>query len=133
MEQEPKATLPSQTTDSSPHRDLPFWDGDLRRLHFRGECIKAFTGPAENQEAILAAFQKSGWVVIDNPLPPDPETNQHRQLEYAVRRLNGHQYPRQRLRFHVCGYGKKISWEAICGDQRARNRRSRKKKARTIK
>jgi hypothetical protein len=128
MKHESNTNLPFLMQDSPvPHSDMPFWDATLRRLYFRGECIKAFTGPAENQEAILFAFQLSTWMLIDNPLPPDPQANRYRQLEYAVRRLNSHQHPQQRLRFHVCDYGKKIYWEAIDAKRSARKRRSAKK------
>lgn len=131
MEQEILASLPLKTEDATgPRLDMPFWDAEMRRLHFRGECIKAFTGPAQNQEAILSAFQRSGWGLINNPLPSDPEVLSHRQLEYAVRRLNSNQHPQQRLRFRVCDYNTKIFWEALCEQPRARKRFAAKKKRR---
>lgn len=134
MEQKPKKMiLPIETNDaSSPLLDVPFWDSQLRQLHYRGECIKSFQSPAENQELILTALQQAGWTLIPNPLLPDPSVDRQRQLQDAVRRLNGHQHPQPRLRFHVCNYGQSISWEPIGRARSGGKRKSRKEKRSTV-
>jgi hypothetical protein len=104
----------------------PHWVQTERELFFMGELIKTFQSPAENQELILAAFQACGWqCVIDNPLPR--EAGVDRQLEYTIRRLNRKQRAR-RLRFHVCDYGTKISWEPIVEEPPRRKPLRRKDK-----
>jgi hypothetical protein len=93
---------------------VPQWNGQLRQLQLRGELVKAFTSPADEQEAILQVFQEQGWPKsIDNPLSRKKTKKvRHKQLENIVRRLNGNQRSR-RLRFHVCDKGRKIWWEEI--------------------
>jgi hypothetical protein len=93
--------------------DLPRWDRVRRELRLGGELVKAYTGPAANQEVILEAFEELGWTKdIDNPLPREKDEDPHKKLEQTVRRLNGHQRA-PLLRFHVCGGGHKVRWERL--------------------
>jgi hypothetical protein len=111
MAEEHVGILPFTTPNGG--ADVPQWDSLNRKLYFRGELIKAFTSPADHQEAILAAFQARGWPpAIVNPLPGDTDEERHQRLERAVRRLNGKQRTRS-LGFHVRGWGKNITWEII--------------------
>jgi hypothetical protein len=120
------ATTPSSAAASTPAEAfrlrgpfgaavaVPQWNGQLRQLHFRGELVKAFTSPADEQGAILQVFQEQGWPKsIDNPLSRKKTKKvRHKQLENLVQRLNGNQRSR-RLRFHVCDKGRQIWWEEI--------------------
>jgi hypothetical protein len=129
VKREPKTNLPFRTNNASDSRlNVPFWDGQLRELHYRGQRIKTFKSPAENQEVIFAAFQKARWIsVIPVPHLAEGCADPCKHLENVVARLNGHQHP-PCLRFHVCAYGKNISWEPLVKQCAARKRKGRKKK-----
>src|SRR3569623_1183241 len=48
---------------------VPVWDASSRTLLFKDMIIKRFQQPAENQEALLSAFQEEKWPHhIDDPL-----------------------------------------------------------------
>src|SRR5205085_5909281 len=68
---------------------IPHWDGEERKLFFRGETIRLFPRAAPCQEEILAAFQAGNWqhrVVLSWP---DRRTKAaHRRTHDAIKRLN---------------------------------------------
>ncbi len=129
MKRQTKKRVGFHANDATgPHLDVPFWDGQLRELHYRGQRIKAFKSPAENQEAVFAAFQKADWVgVIPVPHLAACCADRRKQLENVVARLNGRQRPPS-LRFHACAYGQLISWEPLARRAAARKRKVRKGK-----
>jgi hypothetical protein len=111
VDQEQDGILPFKFPDGG--SVTPYWDSLNRKLYFRGELVKAFTSPADHQEAILAAFQAQGWPPsIPNPLAGDTEAQRHLRQERAVRRLKGNQHARL-LDFHVRAGGKNVTWEVI--------------------
>jgi hypothetical protein len=107
-------TLPFQTVAPSGTSDaVPQWDNIRRRLHFRGDCIKAYTGPAQNQEVVLAIFQTRGWPsCVDSPWHGKKGGKWKKTLENTMQRLNEHRHS-PNLRFHVDGKGRQIRWEEI--------------------
>ncbi|MBW8885975.1 MAG: hypothetical protein JF612_14640, partial [Planctomycetia bacterium] len=50
-------TAASPASKSS-SRELPRWDPSQRELHFRGQVVKRYRVPAQNQERILSAFEE---------------------------------------------------------------------------
>ncbi len=94
-------------------RDVPVWDSDLRELRFRGELIKRYRVPAENQEMILSVFQEEGWPsVITDPLPPLVGNNQKHRLQATIKSLNRNQLARL-VRFYGNGNGEAILWNQL--------------------
>jgi hypothetical protein len=89
----------------------PYWDADLRELWFGSVLVKAFTGPAPNQELILTAFQESGWKrLLLDPLPPTPGIDSRERFQDAVERLNLYQRTRF-LRFRLCRKSTAVVWQ----------------------
>ena len=69
--------------------------------------------PAENQEAVLSAFEEEGWVqTIDDPLSPTAEVSPGVRLRDTVRRLNAGQTS-QLLHFYGDGSGEHVLWEML--------------------
>jgi hypothetical protein len=128
MGQEGKTILRFTADRPGDVAEWPRWDADLRELYFGAEVIKAFIGPAENQEAVFAAFEGANWRrVIDNPLPHEEGVDRRKQLEWTIRRLNGNQHP-PRMRFRACEYSRKIAWAPLSDMRPARKRRGGKGK-----
>ncbi len=93
----------------------PAWDDDRGILSLHGLVIKRFDKPAENQRAILRAFQRQGWPAwIADPLERDPHMDERRRLADAVYHLNRHQ-ENQLVRFRRDGRGKGVVWEWLSG------------------
>jgi hypothetical protein len=93
--------------------ETPTWNESSCELFYRGELIKRFVGPAENQVRVLTAFQLNNWAeIIASPWYLSREINSRKRLLNAVQRLNGIQL-NPRLRFHVCGGGKHVRWNPI--------------------
>ena len=87
---------------------------DVRTLWLGKLLVKQFTGPADIQELILAAFQELRWPKqIDDPIPPGASRQDPKdRLRDAVRNLNGTQKD-GRIRFRTCANGTAIRWEII--------------------
>jgi hypothetical protein len=102
----PSSTSPGPAT-------LPHWDGERRVLRVGEFIVKQFRCPAQNQEAVLAAFQEEGWPNrITDPMPPTDEHNPKSRVNYTIRRLNENQVQRL-VRFFGDGSGQVICWELL--------------------
>jgi hypothetical protein len=99
---------------SPPEGPGPLWDPVGRRLWFHGRLVKEFSKPAPDQTALLAAFQRVGWMShVFDPLDPRPDETRavlQRRLRHAVRNLNSG-LPRGTLRFRSDGSGYGVRWE----------------------
>ena len=75
--------------------------------------VKRFRVPAENQEAVLSAFQEEGWpFCVDDPLPPMHDIVLKERLKFTIRRLNaGHK--RAAFDFFGDGTGEAVCWEPL--------------------
>jgi hypothetical protein len=93
---------------------LPRWDAERRCLYFNRQLVKAFRVPAPNQEAVLAAFEQSGWpACVENPLGHrDPDRKE--RLQQTIRALNRSRV-RGLVRFRGDGRGTGVCWEPIPG------------------
>lgn len=90
----------------------PDYKSTIRKLFVRGLKVLEFHRDAENQIAILEAFQAAGWPrrienIFRRPLPCDDV--RHR-LSDAVRELNRRQNP-QRIHFWVERGTQAVLWE----------------------
>lgn len=100
----------SVTSHAGGQRCKPVWDLHLRKLTFQDRLIKHFRCPAQNQEAILCAFQEEGWPErICDPLPPIEACESKQRLHDAIRGLNRNQASRL-LRFGGDGTGEGVVW-----------------------
>jgi len=92
--EEPEIFLPEEA-------DTPSWDGE--RLWFRDALIKEFIKPAEDQRAVLHAFESNGWPEwVENPfldLFPSDLDKAISKLENAVKGLNDDHITEQLIRF----------------------------------
>jgi hypothetical protein len=63
------------SNEASPQIHRPRWNPDTRTLRFGEDTCKDFSKQAaRNQEAILAAFEESGWPRrIEDPIQPLPK------------------------------------------------------------
>ncbi len=96
-------------TDSSSNR--PNWNAERRMLTYEGQIVKVFKWAAENQEAILSAFEEEGWPPrIDDPLHPHPGVDSKRRLSDTIKCLNRKQL-RSILHFRGDGTGEGVVWE----------------------
>jgi hypothetical protein len=103
----------------------PRWDPHRRELWLGKTLIKRFKRSAPNQELFLTAFQESGWPTsLDDPLPPEPGTDQRSRLQDTIKSLN-----RRRLhpRLHFCldGTGEGARWEVVRSRRKAAARRTK--------
>jgi hypothetical protein len=90
----------------------PEWDPLRRELRYRGQVIKRYRVPAQNQELVLEAFQELAWPdFIDDPLPPTPEQDPKERLQATIKSLNRNQLSRA-IRFHGNGNGQQVYWQA---------------------
>jgi hypothetical protein len=86
------------------------WNRELRTLYFGNKAIKILKNSAQNQVAILDAFQELGWPLrIDDPLPPKPGLNAKRRLCDAIESLHDGLIG---VRFHGDGTGTGIRLES---------------------
>ena len=83
---------PKKKTPSAPSEPLkPHWNAGTRELTLGGKLVKRFRQQAENQIAILDAFQKAGWPAsIPDPLPADPDVEGD-HLHDTIQGLNRNQ------------------------------------------
>lgn len=91
----------------------PVWDAARRMLLISGRVVKHFRVPAPSQEIILNAFAEEDWAPrVDDPLPPEPETDPKRRVQSAIMCLNRNQRARL-IRFRGDGTGTGILWELV--------------------
>ncbi len=91
----------------------PHWDQSHRELRYNGQVVKRYRVPAQNQQAILDAFEEDGWPeFIDDPIPPDGDQDPKRRLNVTIKSLNRNQLA-PLLRFHGNGNGLQVHWEAV--------------------
>ncbi len=91
----------------------PAWDSERRLLRFNGMPVKHFKWTAQNQEAILTAFEEEGWPPrIDDPLPPHDEQDSKRRLSDTIKCLNRKQ-DNSIIHFRGDGTGEGIIWEVV--------------------
>ena len=89
----------------------PQWNLQDRELTFDGELVKRYRVPAQNQEAILTAFEEEAWTrCIDDPLPPIPNQCPKRRLHDTIKSLNKH-HRKSLIRFRGDGTGEGVIWE----------------------
>ena len=94
------------------HEELPIWRPGSQELWWKGRLVRRFLHDAENQTAVLAAFQAAGWPGrIDNPLPRAAGRGGKACRRETVRRLNRGLPPRT-IRFRCDGVGG-VRWEEV--------------------
>jgi hypothetical protein len=94
----------------TPAAQFPHWDLQRRELWMGHVLVKSFRVPAENQEAILTAFQEDGWPSrIDDPLPQAPKIDPKRRLHSTIQCLNRNRKAAL-LHFHGDGRGIGVRW-----------------------
>jgi hypothetical protein len=108
------STIPfSLPVASASAAESPHWNSQSRVLRFGGKVIKRFRQPSSNQEALLAAFEESGWPErIDDPLPPHGDVDPKQRLHFSIWRLNRHQ-EQDLLMFRGDGTGEGICWGRV--------------------
>ncbi len=93
--------------------ELPRWNSTLRVLRFGGLVVKRFRQRSPNQEALLTAFEESGWPArMDDPLRPRGEPDPKQRLHFTIWRLNRNQV-RNLIKFFGDGTGKGICWARL--------------------
>lgn len=91
----------------------PVWDPARRILRVGNAVVKHFRVPAPSQEVIINAFADEGWAPrVDDPLPPDNDSEPIRRLQSAIMCLNRNQL-RRLLRFRGDGTGTGVIWELV--------------------
>jgi hypothetical protein len=91
----------------------PVWDPARRILRVGNAVVKHFRVPAPSQEVIINAFADEGWAPrVDDPLPPDIDSEPIRRLQSAIMCLNRNQL-RRLLRFRDDGTGTGVIWELV--------------------
>ncbi|EMI17342.1 hypothetical protein RMSM_05735 [Rhodopirellula maiorica SM1] len=91
----------------------PTWDPQNRELSFNGKLIKRYRCPAQNQEAILSAFEEEEWALrIDDPLPPIAQQCPKRRLHDTIKSMNRH-HVQCVIRFGGDGTGEGIVWDVV--------------------
>ncbi len=91
----------------------PHWDADRRILQFNGTQVKHFKWNAQNQEAVLSAFEEEGWSSrIDDPLSPHPDQDPKRRLSDTIKCLNRKQ-DNAIVHFRGDGTGEGVVWEPV--------------------
>jgi hypothetical protein len=89
---------------------LPVWKADCGELWYGGKLVKKFRQGAENQRAILHAFQEQNWQRTSyDPLTGKGDMDRKKRLENAVRGLNSHMR-NPLLSFHVINAGEGVEW-----------------------
>ena len=91
----------------------PVWDPARRILRVGNVVVKHFRVPAPSQEVIISAFADEGWAPrVDDPLPPEVDSEPIRRLQSAIMCLNRNQL-RRLLRFRGDGTGTGVIWELV--------------------
>jgi hypothetical protein len=91
----------------------PQWDFERHRLYVGGVLVKEFKLPCPNQGTVLMAFEEEKWPArIDDPLPPNGDTDARTRLSSTIKSLN--KYQRRRLiHFMGDGTGEGVMWEFV--------------------
>ena len=98
----------------------PQWDKERLRLTYLGKKIKRLRSRtvAENQVAVLDAFQDKGWPGrIGNPIPEKPTIVPQRQMHETIDGLNE---GLTGIKFRADGSGEGIVWEPLSADTHPR-------------
>ena len=96
--------------NDEPTSNQPTWDARSRKLVVSGQIVKNFRVRADNQEAILTAFEEEGWPeLIDDPLPGAGGIAPKQRLHNTINRLNQNQL-KPLIRFYGNGTGEGIGW-----------------------
>ena len=91
----------------------PVWDARTRELRLGGKVVKLFRWPAQNQEAVLNAFQAQGWPArIADPLPLDPKVCAKRRLHDTIKCLNRRRTEKL-IKFRGDGTGRGVKLEIL--------------------
>lgn len=91
----------------------PTWDEEARELRWGSRVVKKYSKPAENQTAILAAFEELGWPrVMDDPLPGKPGIEATKQLGDTVRALHKNMLL-PLVEFFRDGTGERVCWRKV--------------------
>ena len=89
----------------------PRWDSERRILTLNGTIVKQFKWAAQNQEAVLCAFEEESWPHrVDDPLKPCPEQDSKRRLSDTIKCLNRKQ-SNPIIHFRGDGTGEGVVWE----------------------
>ena len=92
----------------------PHWDPTVRQLSYRGQVIKLFRTPAQNQEAVLEQFAVQGWPTrIESPFSASGSCTASRTLSDTIKCLNRYHRNENVLRFHGDGTGKGVVWMEV--------------------
>ena len=117
---DPTPTVPNNPGATSSNADggltasapKPHWDRSSRRVILEGSTIIELHRAAENLEAALDAFEKSGWAFqIPDPLANKPG-NRKRRLHNTINALNRCQTV-QRIHYSSADGGRAIRWAVI--------------------
>lgn len=101
---------PGNNGSSQRLQQKPHWDPRTRQLTLGEEIVKELRRPAQNQELVLAAFERSGWAAcIDDPLAPELPTEAKKRLHNTINNLNRHHLS-YLIRFYANGNGTGIRW-----------------------
>jgi hypothetical protein len=92
---------------------IPYWDGRLLQLWWRGACIREYRHDAANQRLVLDGFEAEQWPKrLDDPLPREQGVNVKIRLCETIKGLNRGQRPHL-LRFRGDGTGLGVRWEPV--------------------
>jgi hypothetical protein len=96
---------------AKPGGRCPHYDAGSRTLLIRGQVVKQFKKPADNQELILISYEEERWpLYIPDPLPVRPGVDRKRRLNETIKNLNTRQV-HPLVRFHGDGTGTGIVWK----------------------
>jgi hypothetical protein len=91
----------------------PRWDAERNRLYAGTLLVKEFKLPCPNQGTILMAFEEEHWPArIDDPLPPNGDTDAKTRLSSTIKSLNKYQKNRL-IHFMGDGSGEGVRWEFV--------------------
>ena len=94
-------------------QQTPVWDSGRRELRLGDRLVKLFRWPAQNQEAILNAFQQQGWPArIADPLPADSKVCAKRRLHDTIKCLNRRRTEKL-IKFRGDGTGRGVKLELL--------------------
>jgi hypothetical protein len=105
---------PSDASGKSiPQAGKPHWDRNSSRLIYEGIVCVILNRAAENLEAVLDAFEASGWAPqIHDPFPAGKPGNRKRRLHNTINALNRCQST-PRIHFASADSGRAIRWTLI--------------------
>jgi len=113
MSLQKKANGPGAGAATRNAEQTPVWDSQARELRVGGKVVKLFRWPAQNQEAVLNAFQAQGWPArIADPLPLDPRVCAKRRLHDTIKCLNRRRVQKL-IKFRGDGTGRGVKLELL--------------------